>query len=103
MWQKKASIITAILGIIAIILSKTAFTYASRETSNNELYIKENIISVTKKCYLDGKCKNGKITITKLKEKGYINDSLKQKLTEYEDESYIMYPSLEVVLNKKNY
>lgn len=100
MWQRKASLITAILGIIAMVLSRTAFTYASRETMNNELFLKENLVSLTKKCYLEGNCKNGKITISKLKEKGYINDTMKEKLIEYKDDSYIMYPSLEVELNK---
>ena len=102
MLQRRASFITAVLGIIAIVLSKTAFTYASRETINNETFLKENLVSITKKCFLEGKCKNGKITVSKLKDLGYINDTLKEKLIDYEDDSYIMYPSLDVVLNKNN-
>ncbi len=96
--RKKASLITAVVGIILIILSQVTVSYSTKNNLANENYIKENLKTIAKKCYLDGKCKNGQITIEKLISNSYIDNDLKDKLKGYSKNSFVVYPSLEVVL-----
>ena len=99
--RKKASLIVSVVGVIIMILSQITISYSKAEETLNENYVKENLKVIVKKCYLNTDCKKGKITITKLKENNYINDTFKEHLVNYSDDSYIMYPSLDIVLINK--
>ncbi len=99
--RKKASLITAVIGIILIVLSRLSISYSAKTNEVNENYIKENLKNIAKKCYLEGKCKNGQITVSKLIENNYIDNDLKNNLNHYSDKSYIIYPELNVILINK--
>ena len=100
MEKRLIAVFIALFGVIIIVLSSTFIKFSQSAVIKENTYLVENLKDLAKKCILEEKCERPIVTLQNLLDNNYLNDELKEKIKEYTTDSYIVYPSNEVVLTK---
>ena len=100
MGKRKVAFIVCVLGITMIVISSMGTSYAKQIEDDKETFVKENLKSLAKKCIDEGECEKNTVLLRTLKEKGYVERDIYEKVSIYDNDSYVTFPDYTVVLIK---
>lgn len=99
--KRKICFAITIIGILIIVVTQIIISIIDVKEEKKENYIKENVISASKKCFREEKCSGDIVFFSDLIDKGYLNGYFLEEIKDYSKTSYINIPSYEVNLIKK--
>lgn len=99
--KKRVCFVMACVGIMVITFVQVYILIDDEKERDKQIYLEQNLINQTKKCIRAKKCEEGNVSIKTLRENDYLEDKYLELLSDYSFDSYVSYPSLEVVLDKK--